>query len=245
MRLSHAESGEWIEIDIIGEGYDRGDKAVYKAITGARKYGLACLFDLVTTDDPETDSPEASRPRFEPTRANGARQPEARPQPSQSRPQQRPADRPQQQRPPQTTTRPAPTQHTTQERFPKGQDKPAAARNVPPEGETREFAITEVKPVKTGQRNSTPWTLYKVVTDDPDGASFRTFSETDAGIAKECMETGQPAAITYIKSQYGLEIKEIAIVGADEDQGDQGGENYSDTPAGAGGGRFTGLNGSQ
>jgi hypothetical protein len=54
IRLVH-ESGQWIETQSMGEGQDRADKALYKAITGARKYGLASLFNLATTDDPESD----------------------------------------------------------------------------------------------------------------------------------------------------------------------------------------------
>ena len=50
LRLMH-ESGEWIEVD--SAGADGGDKAIYKSITGARKYGVAGLFNMLTTDDPE------------------------------------------------------------------------------------------------------------------------------------------------------------------------------------------------
>jgi len=57
IRLCH-ESGEWFETDCYGEGQDTGDKAIYKAITGARKYGVACLLGLATTDDPENDEPK-------------------------------------------------------------------------------------------------------------------------------------------------------------------------------------------
>lgn len=53
-RIVH-ESGEWIETESCGEGQDRADKAVYKAITGARKYALASALNLATTDDPEQD----------------------------------------------------------------------------------------------------------------------------------------------------------------------------------------------
>lgn len=56
LRVIHAESGEWIEVTGQGEGQDRADKAIYKATTGARKYGVAMLFDLVTTDDPEHEA---------------------------------------------------------------------------------------------------------------------------------------------------------------------------------------------
>ena len=40
-----------------GEGLDRGDKAGYKAYTGAVKYFLANTFLVPTGDDPETESP--------------------------------------------------------------------------------------------------------------------------------------------------------------------------------------------
>jgi hypothetical protein len=53
-RIVH-ESGEWIETCSVGEGQDRADKSVYKAITGARKYAIAATLNLATTDDPEQD----------------------------------------------------------------------------------------------------------------------------------------------------------------------------------------------
>lgn len=37
-------------------GTDKGDKAIYKAITGAKKYFLANTFMIATGDDPEADS---------------------------------------------------------------------------------------------------------------------------------------------------------------------------------------------
>lgn len=61
MRVVH-ESGQWMEISIIGDGQDRGDKGIYKANTGARKYGYAMLFGLTTSDDPEETSPEPPPP---------------------------------------------------------------------------------------------------------------------------------------------------------------------------------------
>lgn len=62
LRVVHAESGEWMEVVARGEGQDRADKAAYKATTGGRKYGVAMLFDLVTTDDPENDGGDDSKP---------------------------------------------------------------------------------------------------------------------------------------------------------------------------------------
>lgn len=55
-RIIDAESGEYLERPWIGYGYDApGDKAIYKAITGAGKYFLAGLLGIPFGDDPEKD----------------------------------------------------------------------------------------------------------------------------------------------------------------------------------------------
>ena len=56
MRIIDAESGEVLEADWIGEGRDQGDKASYKAATGAAKTWLRHLFMLPADDDPEADA---------------------------------------------------------------------------------------------------------------------------------------------------------------------------------------------
>ena len=48
----HVTKGH-MSVLVTGEGQDAGDKAIYKAITGARKYSIAMLFGIYTTDDPE------------------------------------------------------------------------------------------------------------------------------------------------------------------------------------------------
>ena len=53
--LSH-ESEEQIVAEVYGEGQDRSDKAIYKAITGGKKYLIADLFNIATSDDPEGSS---------------------------------------------------------------------------------------------------------------------------------------------------------------------------------------------
>lgn len=55
--LMDIESGYGEETVITGEGQDSGDKAGYKAYTGAVKYYLANTFLVATGDDPEKDSP--------------------------------------------------------------------------------------------------------------------------------------------------------------------------------------------
>lgn len=58
-RLFDIETGFYEDTAITGEGIDKGDKAGYKAYTGALKYYLADTFMVATGDDPETESPEA------------------------------------------------------------------------------------------------------------------------------------------------------------------------------------------
>ena len=55
--LSDIDTGFCEETTITGEGIDKGDKAGYKAYTGALKYYLANTFMVATGDDPEKESP--------------------------------------------------------------------------------------------------------------------------------------------------------------------------------------------
>ena len=57
--LIDTETGFWESTTITGEGIDKGDKAGYKAYTGALKYYLANTFMVATGDDPEKESPDA------------------------------------------------------------------------------------------------------------------------------------------------------------------------------------------
>lgn len=81
MRIIDAESGEALEAEWLGEGQDKGDKAPYKAATGACKTFLRHLFMLPADDDPEADAstdrkpaPKASarKPKAEAGRQRGA-----------------------------------------------------------------------------------------------------------------------------------------------------------------------------
>lgn len=57
--LTDIDTGFFEETTITGEGIDKGDKAGYKAYTGALKYYLANTFMVATGDDPEKESPDA------------------------------------------------------------------------------------------------------------------------------------------------------------------------------------------
>jgi hypothetical protein len=53
--FSDVDSGEEIVAKVAGQGLDSGDKAPYKAMTGALKYALLQSFLLATGDDPEEE----------------------------------------------------------------------------------------------------------------------------------------------------------------------------------------------
>lgn len=55
--LFDVETGFYETTTITGEGIDKGDKAGYKAYTGALKYYLANTFMVATGDDAEQESP--------------------------------------------------------------------------------------------------------------------------------------------------------------------------------------------
>jgi len=53
--FSDVDSDEEIVAKVAGQGLDSGDKAPYKAMTGALKYALLQSFLLATGDDPEDE----------------------------------------------------------------------------------------------------------------------------------------------------------------------------------------------
>ncbi len=57
--FSDVESGEEVVATAAGQGLDAGDKAPYKAMTGALKYALLQMFLLATGDDPEDERVDA------------------------------------------------------------------------------------------------------------------------------------------------------------------------------------------
>lgn len=56
--LHDIETGFYESSVITGEGIDKGDKAGYKAYTGALKYYLASTFMVATGDDSEKETPD-------------------------------------------------------------------------------------------------------------------------------------------------------------------------------------------
>ncbi len=60
VRFTVTDGPESRDFLIVGEGQDGGDKAVYKAMTGAAKYMLLKLFLISTGLDPEAEAPAPS-----------------------------------------------------------------------------------------------------------------------------------------------------------------------------------------
>ena len=52
-RFAHDESGTFIDVPVVGEGADVGDKSANKALTGAYKYALRQTLLIETGDDPD------------------------------------------------------------------------------------------------------------------------------------------------------------------------------------------------
>lgn len=71
--LHDGDSGETLEYVVLGEGSDSGDKATYKALTGAEKYALLKIFLIPTGDDPERDDRPAPQPHPTPASGTGKR----------------------------------------------------------------------------------------------------------------------------------------------------------------------------
>jgi hypothetical protein len=72
VKFTATDGATEIAFHVIGEGQDPGDKATYKAMTGAMKYALLKLFLIPTGDDPETEEGEAPHTGSRAAPKNGA-----------------------------------------------------------------------------------------------------------------------------------------------------------------------------
>jgi len=58
-----SDSEEVLSLCMAGDGQDKGDKGIYKAITGMTKYALMSMFLIPTGDDPEKDGEKPGKKR--------------------------------------------------------------------------------------------------------------------------------------------------------------------------------------
>lgn len=61
------ETGDVLEGTFVGQGEDKGDKGIWKAITGVIKYIMTSTFLIPTGDDPENDTEKPAKSKTEPT----------------------------------------------------------------------------------------------------------------------------------------------------------------------------------
>ena len=59
-RVAHT-SGQWMQLQTVGEGVDKQDKSTAKGLTGARKYLMRLLFCVPTGDDNEKEDAVAAK----------------------------------------------------------------------------------------------------------------------------------------------------------------------------------------
>jgi hypothetical protein len=69
--FTFTDGNETLIVQTIGQGTDSGDKGVYKAMTGAKKYALLQAFLIATGDDPEVTTND-ERTTVPPSRGRGA-----------------------------------------------------------------------------------------------------------------------------------------------------------------------------
>lgn len=93
LTVIHGESGQWIQTFAQGDGEDGGDKGIYKATTGTKKYGIYALFNLTDTNDPENNGNNGAAPRSAPQQPNKPAPQQTQPRPA--APPQRPQQQPQ------------------------------------------------------------------------------------------------------------------------------------------------------
>lgn len=67
-RITHAPTGEFLDIQVLGEGADVGDKACNKALTGAGKYARREAFQLEFGEDDPDKTPSSEQARASKTK---------------------------------------------------------------------------------------------------------------------------------------------------------------------------------
>jgi len=95
----------------------------------------------------------------------------------------------------------------------KAQDKSIASEGA----QVATFIPADIrKQTGTNQKTNKPWT--KFVIHSPAGATYGTFSETFAGIAKEAQAAGRQIAVTFVETKFGNDAENVKFA----DDGPQG-----------------------
>lgn len=197
------ESGETAEVLGTGSGEDSGDKAVYKAITGAMKYFISKNFLISTGDDPEKDS--------ETEKGNFAGEASPAGQDTASRQEPIPANGTLSMSTPGSfespTLSPAPGFSRTQ--------VGASGERSLNENPVRDMVVDIQS--KTGpKRDGSTYTRHSIQTRDH--GYFTTFDAAFADLAQDAMHAGQEVLIRFKTNGRWKDIQSIRYAEADTGQ---------------------------
>ena len=186
--FSDGESGETVEVSGFGSGEDSGDKAIYKAITGAMKYFVSKNFLMSTGDDPERDDEKSDKPE----RPEGFERPRA--VSSMSAP-------PISEEPPSFT--PVPQYRGSSSRSESG-----AGNESGPGNPARDY-IKEIQSKSGPKKDGSTYTRYSIETRN--NGFFTTFNPAYADVAMDAKSSGQEVIIVYRANGRWKDIEDIKV----------------------------------
>lgn len=181
--FSDAESGETIEVHGHGCGEDSGDKAIYKAITGAMKYFVSKNFLMSTGDDPEKDEDKEERGQSVVSNQTVSNQPLASDESSSFTP------------------------------VPSYRGSPLSQSPEPGSGSTHDNPVRDfIKDIqsKSGpKKDGSTYTRYSIETRN--NGFFTTFNPAFADVAMEARSAGQEVAIGYRANGRWKDVESIRL----------------------------------
>jgi hypothetical protein len=187
------ETGETAEVFGSGCGEDSGDKAIYKAITGAMKYFVSKNFLISTGDDPEKDEEGDKREKT----VQGSAQPAQPAQPEKA---------------PQAAMAPETASSTPVPQFQAASASPTplsqAPNKVQYENPARDV-IVDIQSKSGPKKDGTTYTRYSIETRN--NGFFTTFNPAFADLAMDAKSAGQEVVIRYKANGRWKDIESLRL----------------------------------
>lgn len=180
--FSDGESGETVDVYGFGSGEDSGDKAIYKAITGAMKYFVSKNFLMSTGDDPEREEERVDKLTGSVSGSATATYPPPEEVPS-------------------FTTVPQYQGTSGRNEFPAGKD--AGSGNP-----ARDY-IKNIQSKTGPKKDGSTYTRYSVETRN--NGFFTTFNPAFADLAMDAKSSGQEVLIRYRANGRWKDIDDIKV----------------------------------
>lgn len=186
--FSDGESGETVEVNGFGSGEDSGDKAIYKAITGAMKYFVSKNFLMSTGDDPEREDERTDKQTSSGTATASVS----------STPSYPPSEEA-------SSYTPVP-----QYRGSSGRSESQAGMDAVPGNPARDY-IKDIQSKSGPKKDGSTYTRYSVETRN--NGFFTTFNPAFADIAMDAKSSGQEVIISYRANGRWKDIEDIKVAG--------------------------------